>query len=336
MPVDRRLRPLHLRAIAMRLMLSTRVILASLAAPLLACGGDDGGRGGPVGATSPVGTTAVDEPGTDTMIKLDVGGADGSSTMGMAEDGDNESSCERVDVLIAVDNSSSMQEEIDALRGPVFDSFPAVLLDVGNGLLDFQLGVIDACNVPAALHNQGAEGPCNFSTGTNYMISSSPGLAAEYSCVTDLTSDGFVGMPDGCTGQDDDEQPANTAADALADLGGLNAGFVRDDAVLLVVAMTDEDEKPLPAQTAQQIVDKIVAAKGDINNVVFLGVGGSTLCQGPYGTATPANTLQEVANIFAASGRGVFWDLCDGDLTQAFESAIEVVDSACDEFGPEG
>ena len=40
------------------------------------------------------------------------------------------------------------------------------------------------------------------------------------------------------------------------------AGFVRADAVLFVVAITDEDEQPVPDQSAQEIMDKLVAAKG--------------------------------------------------------------------------
>ena len=46
--------------------------------------------------------------------------------------------------------------------------------------------------------------------------------------------------------------------------------------------------------------------------------------------------MEEVANLFAADGRGVFYDLCSGNVVPAFDMAIELVDSACDNFVPEG
>ncbi len=231
-----------------------------------------------------------------------------------------------------------MTEEIEALAGPVFDSFPQALLDVNNGLDDFQLGVIDACNAPPFLHDTGVPGACGYSTGKNFMSSTSPALLTEYQCATQLTTAGFGGQQDDCSGDNDDEQPANTAADAVSPPAVTmeNAGFVRDDAVLCVVALTDEDEQPTPQQTAQQIADKLIAAKGTIDNVVFLGIGGDSECEGPYGGAEEAALMREVAEIFAAANRGVFWDLCQGDLEAAFQSALETVDSACSDFEPVG
>ena len=49
-----------------------------------------------------------------------------------------------------------------------------------------------------------------------------------------------------------------------------------------------------------------------------------------------AHKLREVAEIFAAANRGLFWDLCQGDLEAAFQSALETVDSACSDFEPVG
>jgi hypothetical protein len=244
--------------------------------------------------------------------------------------------CKLVDVVISIDNSGSMQEEIEALAGPVFDSFPQALLDVGNGLDDFQLGVIDACNDPPFLHDTGAGGACNYSSGTNYMVSSSPALFDEYHCVTELTQSGYMGMDDDCSGDNDDEQPANTAAGVVGPpaVDGANAGFLRDDAVLFVVAITDEDEQPVPDESAQAIADKIIAAKGTVNNVVFLGIGGGSDCDGPYGSAEDADLLRAISQIFADQNRGLFWDLCQGDLEQAFDAALQIVDSACIEFEP--
>lgn len=285
------------------------------------------------GITSPIDSGSGGGEGT----KLDVGGGGGSLGTGGDESSQGDG-CRLVDAIIAVDNSSSMAEEIEALAGPVFDSFPQTLLDVNNGLDDFQLGVIDACNNPPYLHDTGMSGACGYSTGKNFMVSSSPDLIDEYHCVTEFTQSGYMDQPDGCSGDNDDEQPANTAADVVSPPAAddQNAGFVRSDAVLFIVAITDEDEQPVPGRSAQEIVDRIVAAKGDIANVVFLGIGGDSQCDGPYGSAEEAAVLRDVANIFAASNRGLFWDLCQGDLEGAFQAAISIVDSACMDFTPVG
>jgi hypothetical protein len=170
------------------------------------------------------------------------------------------------------------------------------------------------------------------------MSSASPALFDEYRCATELTQSGYMGLADDCSGDNDDEQPANTAADAVSQpaIAAENAGFVRDDAVLFVVAITDEDEQPVPNQSAQEIHDKLVAAKGTVDNIVFLGIGGGSGCEGPYGGADDAQLLREVSELFAAEKRGLFWDLCQGDLQQAFTAGLAVVDSACIDFEPPG
>ena len=307
-----------------------------------ACGGaperDDGSMTGIMLTTGMGGTL---DGGGDTGLKLDVG-ADG--TADGADDGSNGEGCRKVDVILAVDNSGSMSEEHEALQGPVFDSFPQTLLAINQGLDDFHLAVIDACPKPAHFHDTGQSGACNFSTGANYMVSSSADLATEYACVTAFSDNGYQGGPDMCVDDgdlgDDDEQPGLTAASAITGMavGGANAGFLRDDAILFVVTITDEDEELADIGSTQEIYDLIVSAKGgDVNDVVYLGIAGGSNCAGPYGTAIDATQSQALANLFAAAGRGIFWDLCMGDLETAFQTAIEdQVDSACVDFDPEG
>lgn len=306
----------------------------ALSAGVAACGNDESPEMTSADSSSGASMTGIVSVSA-TGMKFDVGG--GATGTG-ADDGSPGAGCKLVDVVIAVDNSSSMTEEIEALSGPVFDSFPQTLLDVNNGLDDFQLGVIDACNDPPFLHDTGIPGACDYSTGTNYMSSTSPGLLGEYQCATQFTTAGYMGQEDDCSGDNDDEQPANTAADVVSDpaASNENAGFVRSDAVLFVVAITDEDEQPTPQRSPQEIADRLIAAKGTIDNVVFLGIGGDSSCDGPYGSADEASQLREVAEIFEAANRGLFWDLCQGDLEGAFAAALQIVDSACADFEPVG
>jgi hypothetical protein len=154
----------------------------------------------------------------------------------------------------------------------------------------------------------------------------------EFACVGDIYLDDY-----NCSGDNDDEQPSSAVAAALEPpyVDGDNAGFLRQEALLVVVAITDEDEHPTGgAQTADQIYERLVAVKGDVKRVVFLGIGGSSECSGVYGDAEQATLLRQITDRFAASERGVWWDLCVGHLEDGLEEAFEVIEQACDELPP--
>jgi hypothetical protein len=240
------------------------------------------------------------------------------------------SSCKRVDLIFAVDNSGSMQEEKAALVSQVFPGFASRLLTIGAGLEDYQAGVVDACPDPSNLHTVGLDGACNFASGHSWMSSADPDLQAEFGCVGDIDSSDM-----NCTGNNDDEQPASSAAAALenANAHGSNDGFNRDDALLVVVAITDEDEQPTPDQTAQEVYDRLVATKGgDVRRMVFLGIGGGSSCSGAYGHADQATKTKAIADLFIAQNRGVFWDLCQGNLEDGLDQAMQVIEHACNDL----
>ena len=237
-------------------------------------------------------------------------------------------SCEHVDVVIAIDNSGSMAKEQQALRDVAFPAFASALRDVA-AVADFRVGVLDACNRPASFHTRGMTADCRFAGGRVWMEGSSPTLLSELSCVANIDSRDAQ-----CSGDDDDEQPVTTATTALepawAGPGKPNAGFLRDDAMLVVIAITDEDEQPIPNASAQSVYSRLVALKGNASEVVFLGAGGASDCEGPYGPASDADTLQEVTDLFRAKQRGVFADLCQGRLEQGMRDAVATLAAACD------
>jgi hypothetical protein len=266
------------------------------------------------------------------------GGDDGPDAGAGAGSGSGSGSamtaCKHVDVVIAVDNSSSMHDEKQALRDIAFPGFAAALKNIAGGIEDFRVGVLDACNNPASFHTRGVGGGCNFSSGRVWMESSSPRLVDEFKCVGDVDSADML-----CTGENDDEQPATSAATALEPAwmgaGKPNEGFLRDNALLVIVAITDEDEQPVPGANAQEIYDRFVALKGgDVNKIVFVGIGGAMTCDGLYGHAREASKLHNVTNKFVAKQRGLLWDLCQGNLEQGLATALSTISSACEDFGP--
>lgn len=237
-------------------------------------------------------------------------------------------SCDRVDVVVAVDNSGSMAKEQQALRDVAFPSFAKALTD-DVGVADFRVGVLDACNRPAAFHTRGITSECNFGGGHVWMESTSPALTTEFACVANVDSRDAE-----CSGNDDDEQPVASAISALEPAwdgaGKPNAGFLRSDALLVVVAITDEDERPVPSASAQDLYNRLTALKGGVGNTFLLGAGGGSDCDGPYGSADDADKLQDVAELFGDKQRGVFSDLCDGALDQGMEQLVTTIERACE------
>jgi hypothetical protein len=242
-------------------------------------------------------------------------------------------SCKHIDVVIAIDNSASMAAEKAAMRDIAFPGFATALKNVGGGIQDFRVGVLDACKTPASFHTWGAAGACFFAGGKPWMDSTSANLVNEFKCVGDVDSSDMM-----CTGDNDDEEPITSAYTAFgfefAGPGKPNDGFLRNNALLVVIAITDEDEHPVTPATAQDIYDRLVAVKGDVNKMVFLGIGGSMVCDGLYGHARDAQLLRDVTQKFADQGRGVFWDLCQGDLQTGLTQALTTITKACEDFGP--
>ncbi|WP_437764802.1 hypothetical protein WMF27_33370 [Sorangium sp. So ce281] len=303
---------------------------------LVGCGGDSG-TSGTSGSSDGSGSGSGSGQGSGSSGQggsfgegVGSGIGSGSGTTGGGGSGAASSGCEHVDVVFALDNSSSMDEEKASMRDVVFPAFAQALLDI-DGILDFRAAVMDACPLPATFHTRGAAGECSFQSGKAWMESTSTDLTGEFQCAADLYVDDIE-----CTETNDDEQPVSSIAAALEPpfSDAENAGFLRNDALLVVVAITDEDEQPAPRQTPQQIHDRLIAAKGDAKNVVFLGIGGRRQCEGAYGDAEAARDMQRLVDLFAADGRGFFWDLCEGHLEDGLTSALAAIEEACVEFVP--
>jgi hypothetical protein len=276
-------------------------------------------------------TLPTEGAGGDAGAGLSGGGGAGEGGWNFGGLGGGRRGCEHVDLVFAVDDSVSMQEEAAALRDVVFPAFASTLGAI-ESVRDFRAAVLDACPSPANFHTRGVAGECHFSSGRPWIESRSGGdVRAELSCAGEIWSGDAL-----CNGDDDDEQPASAAAAALAPpwSNGPNAGFSRDDALLVVVALTDEDEQPVPAAEMPALRDRIVASKGAAEHVVFLGIGGSHACEGVYGHAERAERLQALVGAFEAAGYGFFWDLCAGGLEQGLAAALGTVETACRRFQP--
>ncbi|MBX7081655.1 MAG: hypothetical protein K1X88_20805 [Nannocystaceae bacterium] len=322
----------------------------------LSSAGSDGG------ADAASGQASDDGPGSGGLV-LDVGAA----TQASAEEGGGGEGCHKVDFLFVIDNSSSMGDEQDAL----ITSFPGFMLTIQNTLTDAQdyhVMVVDTdalwggecellCNFfggvcpdnPAYPCGQGPPSPCdatlgagvtyplggdatnmqcNFSSGLRFMDITEPDLPAAFQCAAKVGSDG-----------DSDEKAASSMVSALSEElsqpGACNEGFIRDDAILVITMITDEEDKGSTGTPEGWYANVIASKKGDANAVVMLGLINdrdqpAPVCPAESEDAVKLRTLVEM---FPNHIRG---SVCEISFNGFFEEAVALIDQTCDEFTPAG
>ena len=343
-------------------------LLALLLASLPACGGDDDGGGGGDGDGGPISDGDFDNDGIPDSEDDDDdadGRPDDEDDCPLDNDPCNDTSdaaCKHLDIAIAIDASGSMNEEMAAMASEIFagpNGFANALLDISGGIQDYRVGTHSACPTPATFNTVGDASSadadwtnnvdCDFASGETWIEGDqsrdADEVISEFGCVGQIdrkdAPDADGPSAGSCGGDNDDERPAYTLIQALDEAA--NPGFQRSDAVLVVVALTDEDENwPTPeedpgageAPTVEELYDGLVARKGNVKNMVFLGIGGSSQCEGDYGTADNAQKLHNLTDRFIAEDRGVWHNLCEGSLGDGLSDAIQVIENACNEFNP--
>jgi hypothetical protein len=169
--------------------------------------------------------------------------------------------------------------------------------------------------------------PCGIAGDLRYMLDDQPNLEQTFSCLA------LVG-----TGGDGLERPMDAMTESIGTqnaMGGCNEGFLRDDAVLVVTVISDEDDVDQsmgnPAVWKQTLVD---AKGGNEEAVVVLGlVGDGGLMGGQCPSDVDSPALRSFAESFTYGQSG---SVCAPDYAPFFEQAVAVIDTACDEFVPVG
>ena len=283
---------------------------------------DDGGGGGPL---------------------LDVGspGADGGADDGGGPTGEG---CQFIDVLFVVDISASMFEEKANLAAN-FPAFVGVLDDyvaAGNAL-GYRLGVTnssinedyDGCATTMGFDGTltasgGVFGNMDCGTGGNpWLDGPAAGIADNFSCLAENP------IPPGGGSDCGKERPLGVMERfvAASGAGGPNDGFYRgDDALLVVVNLTDEDEDQqytdtTPAQT-KAALDAFV---GGEDRYVAVSIAGPMACSSAFGDAIEATVLKQFTDMVP---NGLFGDICQGDLAQPLADALELIQTSCDSLPP--
>jgi hypothetical protein len=132
--------------------------------------------------------------------------------------------------------------------------------------------------------------------------------------------------------------------------GECNEGFLRDDSLLVIVILTDECDGPGSVDnngdpttkspgTPTDWYNAVVAARGGIEtNIVVL-----SLLQYDGGACPPPDYMDGMHEYYDGANikeftemftHGIVGGICEPDFDPYFQSAIEVIDVACDEYVP--
>lgn len=182
---------------------------------------------------------------------------------------------------------------------------------------------------------------CMIEAGRRYMTDSQPDVKTTFECVATVGTYGSG-----------DEKPMLAMTRAIADeMNGpmdCNEGFLRDDAILVVTFMTDEEDDNAagdgsPGSPAEW-VDAVIAAKGgNPDAVVVLGLigdgdqpNGQCAAGDPNNGGNGAEASPRLRAFVEGFPNGRVGSVCAADYTPFFVEAVSVIDTACDEFVPEG
>lgn len=200
-----------------------------------------------------------------------------------------------VDLLLVVDDSCSMFEEQQSLAQTA-----ALLIAAGDAYgADYRIAVtttdpgVGGLPVPAG----------TLRGNPSVITASSPNRVAELEAAI---NQGTNGSPD--------EQGLLAAAQAVSDptlLAGSNANFLRPNAELVVLILSDEpDFSPLPVATyVDQMRNRPVGLPNALR--IYTITGGLTGCTGPGGNADIAVRYVEAANSTGGFDRSI----CDANYT---------------------
>jgi len=283
------------------------------------------------------------------------GGAPAGSIGGQqAADDPKADECQKMDIVFVVDNSGSMKEEQSNLVAN-FPKFVKVLDEFktkSGAKIDYRLAVTTTGRdvsykmaVPGfgeiPQSEKGENGAFRNGCGMTrrWVEKSDPGAVAEFTCLAQAG-----------TGGPSIEMPLYALKlafnDRMAD--GTNTGFLRPDALLGTVILTDEDDcsredndftiqndvcatMPNVKPVAEYAAMLDAAAKGPGRWATAV-IAGEKACKSAFGDAADAKRLRDFVTL--AGKNGTFSSICNGDLTPALEKALATFDAACKNFPP--
>ena len=211
----------------------------------------------------------------------------------------------KADILFVVDNSGSMSEEQTKLG----NSFSTFINWLTNGLVDYRVAI-----TTTDMDDPNHQG--KFQGNPTVISNTTPNVVDTFKNNVNVGANGSGS-----------EKGIVAAATALSSglLSSANAGFLRNDARLFVVWVTDEEDSSPSSPSTYQ--NEIVAAKGgDPAQVFFAAIAGPE----PLGCFTFAGSADAGArylDIVQPTG-GLFGSICDADFGYTLQNLAFEVTSA--------
>jgi hypothetical protein len=338
------------------------LLALALCLPVLACGTEPGNADGMgEGSTStgapgttevPPGTTAVMEstttstpPGTSSS-----GDPDSSSTTAasgppisfdfppLPDAPPLDDSCGQVDFLFVIDNSGSMSGEQLAL----VNNFPNFINGIETTLEtvesihvgvtttdDYSFNIFGCQQIGGLVVQTGGFDSSNmacgpYQGGTNYMTEMDD-LATSFSCAARVGTQGSGA-----------ERPMLAMVNAVTGVyggnGQCNHGFIREDALLVIVIITDESDSNSPGNPMSWYQSVVDAKAGIPENVVVVSL--INVPGGACNAFDPAQSIFDFTNMFGANSFTA--GICEPDFAPIFDQAVSIIDVACDNYIPPG
>lgn len=257
--------------------------------------------------------------------------------------------CNKMDLVFVIDDSGSMQEEQSnlATNFPMFATLLSNYVTADGEHIDYRIAVTTTGKDLSYTITSGPITLPQSESGDNGAFRNNCNMAKRFLEPTDanmeqvLTCRANVG-----TGGPSFEMPLLMTKWALGNrvMDGTNAGFLRDDALLGIVMLTDEDDASTEQNnftvtaTSQPPVDFHPAdlitfldnLKGHRTRWAAGVIAGETDCSSSFGDAAKATRLQDfVSQANGTSTQASFSSICDGDLTGALQKTLDTFQTAC-------
>lgn len=284
------------------------------------------------------------------------GGGGGGGGMNGGSIPDQMQPCAKMDIIFVVDDSGSMAEEQDNLATN-FPRFVSVLNEFKNGAgkpLDYRLAVTTTgrdlkykislpppVSLELPFNEKGDNGAFRqkaaCSMNRRWIERNDANADKTFSCAAKVG-----------TGGPSIEMPLYALQLALNDrvADGTNAGFVRHDALLAAVILSDEDDcsrednnfsvltdqcdNSPQVQPVSKYLDMLDKAKQGRGRWAAAVIAGERACKSQFGDALEAKRLKDFVS--KTGKNGVFSSICAGDLTQALRDALNTFTGACEGF----
>jgi hypothetical protein len=264
--------------------------------------------------------------------------------------------CTKMDIVFVVDDSGSMAEEQNnlAVNFPKFVQKISSFKTKSGSKLDWRLAVTTTARnltyniqVPGfgtmPMTEKGDDGAFRTGSGCGgtqpWIEMSDSNPEGTFQCRAKAgTSGSSIEMPL--------EALKLSLVDRVAD--GKNAGFLRPDALLAFVVLTDEDDCSRsdnnftiandkcdtmqgtnPVSHYKTVLDNVAQGEGRWASAI---IAGQTQCKSSFGEAIEAKRLKEFTALPGV--KSTFSSICDGDLSAALDKALDLFDGACKTLPP--